>query len=94
MIQTEVTFQLHGTSITFIADGIIRCLLYKDLLVRAVQMFVCKTYVECIWACVVGKYMRVCLAYVYVERTHEKKMATYLWKKTHRAEKIASIRGK
>ena len=36
--------------------------------------------------------MRVSLAYVCVERTHEKKW-TPNWEKTHRAEKIASIRG-
>ena len=41
--------------------------------------------------------MRVCSAHVCVERsqrTHEKKMDTYLGKKTHREEKIASLRGK
>jgi len=40
------------------------------------------------------KHMRACLEYVCVERTHEKKMDPYLGKKTHRAEKVASIRGK
>ena len=38
-------------------------------------------------------YIRVCLAYVRVDRTHEKKW-TPNWEKNHRAEKIASIRGK
>ena len=40
--------------------------------------------------------MRVCLANVCVERTHEKKLDSYFkWgEKTHSAEKIASIRGK
>ena len=40
------------------------------------------------------EYMRVCLAYVCVERRHETKMDTNLGKKTHRAEKIATILGK
>ena len=43
---------------------------------------------------VVRIYMCVCWAYVCKERTHEKKMVTYLGKKTHKAGKIASIRGK
>ena len=54
----------------------------------------CNAYM---WASVVRKYMRVCLAYIFVERsqrTQEKKMDKYLGEKTHRAEKIASIRGK
>ena len=38
--------------------------------------------------------MRVCLAYVCIERTHEKKIDTHLGKKTHRAEKIATLLGK
>ena len=44
--------------------------------------------------CVKPEYMRVCLAYVCVERRHETKMDTNLGKKTHRAEKIATILGK
>ena len=89
MFQIEVTFQLCRTWTRFAAHGKIRILLYDNLLWPHRHIFVCDAHT---WACVVRKYMRVCLAYYCVERTHEKKMDTYV-EKTHRAEKIASIRG-
>lgn len=49
-------------------------------------MFVCKAYMP---ARVVRKYVRVFLAHICVEQTHEKRVDTYMGTKTHRAETIA-----
>ena len=66
----------------FIAHGIIRCLLYDLSLWPNMRMFVCNAAYTYMWARAVRVYMRVYLkAYVCLERSHEKKMVTYLGKK-------------
>ena len=54
------------------------------------------THIQYMGLCSVRKYMRVCLAYVCVERSNGRmrRNGQVLGEKTYREEKIASIRGK
>ena len=101
MIQTEVSFRRHGTWNMFLADCIIRCLLYDDLLWPHIHTYThtyINIYTRLFLTHIYGSFcaqMYACLFIVCLRGTDAWEENEHIMgKKHHNAEKIASIRGR